>query len=159
VPEVEVTQAIIRGRTRTAAVLLLAVSIVLSGFATDLARASVSGDRHEMLRLTNTARDRRELRDLRLDRRLSRYALRHSRVMARRGGLFHTSNLAAKLRGRRWSIGGENVGYAQSLNRLQDAFMRSPAHRSNILQRRYDHTAIGVVESDGEFWVTVIFYG
>jgi uncharacterized protein YkwD len=79
--------------------------------------------------------------------------------MADAGELFHTGDLAAKLRGLRWSVGGENVGVAPSLDDLQDAFMASKPHRSNILREGYDHTAIGVVQSDGNFWVTVIFYG
>ena len=37
--------------------------------------------------------------------------------------------------------------------------MASRPHRRNILREAFDHTAIGVVESDGKLWVTVIFYG
>ncbi|MGZ8662644.1 MAG: CAP domain-containing protein [Actinomycetota bacterium] len=154
------TQVLVRKRTRVAASLLLAVSLLLTGFATDHARAgTAAGDRGEMLQLTNDARERREIDLLRLDAKLSRYAISHSRAMADAGELFHTADLAAKLRGLRWSIGGENVGVARSLDDLQDAFMASKPHRSNILREGYDHTAIGVVQSDGKLWVTVIFYG
>ena len=38
-------------------------------------------------------------------------------------------------------------------------FMASPPHRRNILNREFDHLAVGVVESGGNVWVTVIFYG
>jgi uncharacterized protein YkwD len=79
--------------------------------------------------------------------------------MAEAGYLFHTPDLAGKLRGLDWSLGGENVGVASSLTDLQEAFMASPPHRRNILQRRFDHAAIGVVMSGGRLWVTVIFYG
>jgi uncharacterized protein YkwD len=37
--------------------------------------------------------------------------------------------------------------------------MASKPHRKNILQSGFDHVALGVVKSDGNFWVTVIFYG
>jgi uncharacterized protein YkwD len=149
-----------RTRSRFAAVLLLSVSLLLSGFATDLARAGeVARDRSVMLQLTNEARDQRDRDALRLDRRLSRYAVRHSRAMANQGELFHTEDLASLLEGVQWSIGGENVGVGSSLDDLQATFMGSRPHRRNILREEFDHTAIGVVQSDGNFWVTVIFYG
>jgi uncharacterized protein YkwD len=51
------------------------------------------------------------------------------------------------------------VGAAPSLVALDDMFMASAPHRRNILNRKFDHFAVGVVESDGNFWVTIIFYG
>lgn len=150
---------VIRSRTRIAAVLLLCVSALLFGFATDHARAGERHDRRQMLQLTNEARDHKDRVTLKLDRQLSKYAVKHSRDMANDGTLFHTEDLAGLLQGRDWSMGGENVGVASSLSDIQAAFMASKIHRSNILQAGYDHAAIGVVESDGSFWVTVIFYG
>jgi uncharacterized protein YkwD len=153
-------QAISRSRTRTAAVLLLSLSLLLSGSATDQARAGESAKRRaELLQLTNEARDQKDRDALALDVKLSRYAISHSRAMAEAGQLFHTEDLADKLGQRDWSIGGENVGYGSSLTDVQAAFMGSTPHRKNILRTGFNHTAIGVVESDGNFWVTVIFYG
>ena len=153
-------QAIARSRTRVAAVLLLCVCLWLSGSATDQARAGESAKhRAELLQLTNEARDKKDRDVLALDAKLSRYAVRHSLAMAEAGQLFHTEDLADKLGERDWSIGGENVGYGSSLTDVQAAFMGSAPHRRNILRAGFDHTAIGVVESDGNLWVTVIFYG
>ena len=147
-------------RSRFAAVLLLSLPLLLSGIATDQARAGVvARNRAEMLELTNEAREANGRRDLDLDFVLSRYATRHSRAMAEAGELFHSTDLAETLGAVDWSIGGENVGVASSLRDLQAAFMRSRLHRRNILRGAFDHTAIGVVQSDGNFWVTVIFYG
>jgi uncharacterized protein YkwD len=149
-----------RTRSRVAAVFLVSASLLLSGFATDHARAGQVGeDRSVMLQLTNESREDRNREALALNRRLSRYAVRHSRAMANRGELFHTEDLAALLQGVNWSIGGENVGVGDSLEGLQATFMESTPHRRNILCDDFDHTAIGVVQSDGSFWVTVIFYG
>jgi uncharacterized protein YkwD len=153
-------QAISRSRTRIAAVLLLCLSLLLWGSATDQARAGVSAQRRaELLQLTNEARDHRDRDALALDAKLSRYAIRHSRSMAEAGQLFHTEDVADKLGQRDWSMWGENIGYGSSLTDVQAAFMGSNFHRRNILQTSFDHTAIGVVESDGNLWVTVIFYG
>jgi uncharacterized protein YkwD len=149
-----------RSRTRIAAVLLLCSCLWLTGTATDRARAvEPAKHRSELLQLTNEARDHKDRAALVLDAKLSRYAVKHSREMAEAGGLFHTEDLADKLGQRDWSMGGENVGYGSSLTDVQAAFMGSKFHRRNILQTGFDHTAIGVVESDGNLWVTVIFYG
>ena len=149
----------LRSRTRIAAVLLLCVSVLLSGFATDHARAGTRQDRSEMLQLTNDSRADRGRDALKLDKQLSNYAYDHSQAMAEDGALFHSEDLVGVLGDRDWSMGGENVGVASSLSDLEAAFMASKVHRKNILQEGFDHAAIGVFESDGSFWVTVIFYG
>jgi uncharacterized protein YkwD len=41
---------------------------------------------------------------------------------------------------------------------MQDAFMASPPHRQNSLNRSFTHVAIGVVRHVGYLWVTVFFY-
>jgi uncharacterized protein YkwD len=147
-------------RRRTALVFLLVAAFLAQGLAIDPARAGDTvQNRSEMLQLTNEDRADRDRDELRLNDRLSRYARRHSREMAERGELFHTPDLADKLRGTGWSIGAENVGTGRSLDALEDAFMASRPHRKNILWAGFERTAIGVVESGGSFWVTVIFYG
>ena len=155
-----VTVQSVRSPRRLASTLVLVACLLVSGIATDHARAGAAATRRtEMLQLTNEDRADEHRRDLALDDRLSRYAMKHSLDMADAGTLFHSNDLAAKLKGRDWSMGGENVGVASSLDDLQAAFMGSKPHRDNILCEGYDHTAIGVVQSDGNLWVTVIFYG
>jgi uncharacterized protein YkwD len=51
-----------------------------------------------------------------------------------------------------------NVGVGSSLEGLQDMFTARKAHRNNILERGFDHAAVGVVHADGSYWITVIFY-
>ena len=149
-----------RSRRQVAIVFLLAAALFASGIVTDPVQAGASAPpRGEMFRLTNDDREAKNRRDLDLNARLSRYAKRHSRKMAERGELFHTPNLADKLGGLDWSIGGENVGMGPDLPSLEDAFMASTPHRKNILRRGFRDAAVGVYESDGSFWVTVIFYG
>jgi uncharacterized protein YkwD len=141
-----------------ALVFLLAAVLVSSGIAITPAHAG-TGLRGEMAPLINDDRANKDRAALKLDLELSRYAKKHSQDMADAGELFHTNDLAAKLKGKSWSIGGENVGISPSLPDLEDMFMASTPHRRNILNREFDHFAVGVVESDGNFWVTVIFYG
>jgi len=141
-------------------VLLMLVSLLWSGIATDHARAGAAQERRsEMLQLTNEDRADKDRKALKLDRELSRYATKHSREMADAGYLYHSEDLMGVLDGVEWSMGGENVGVGSSLTGLEDSFMASKPHRRNILQKGYDHVALGVVKSDGSLWVTVIFYG
>jgi uncharacterized protein YkwD len=153
-------RALTRGRGLAGVAFALLLVLFAQGLAAD--RASASSDhrrRDHMFSLTNDDRVERDKAALALNGALSKYAKRHSRQMAAKGYLFHTADLPAKLKGLDWSIGGENVGVGSSLDGLESAFMQSTPHRKNILRKAFDHTAIGVVRSNGSFWVTVIFYG
>ncbi|MEX2203979.1 MAG: CAP domain-containing protein [Actinomycetota bacterium] len=147
-----------RNLKRIAVVLLLCLPL-LSGLRTEARAGGTPRYRERMLQLVNDVRDRKDRRLLRVDRKLSRYATKHSQQMADLGYLFHTNDLASKLDGRNWSIGGENVGFASSLRAVMGNFMDSAGHRRNILGRGFDHAAVGVVKSNGSLWVTTIFYG
>lgn len=119
----------------------------------------VGGDGWQMFTITNETRDRFDRRQLTLDREMSLAALRHSRAMARHGELFHTTDVGVYLDGVGWQTWGENVGYTSGdLSGLQQAFMASPPHRSNILKPGFRHAAVGAVRVDGVLWVTVFFY-
>jgi uncharacterized protein YkwD len=149
-----------KGPSRRAVVVLAALVLGLLGQGLAPAGADATTRRQDhMVVLTNDDRADRSRAALALDQKLSRYAERHSRRMARVGHLFHSADLADVLRGRHWSIGGENVGVGSTLDGLEDAFMASRAHRRNILRKGFDHLAVGIVRSDGTYWVTVIFYG
>jgi uncharacterized protein YkwD len=152
----------LRARDRSLAGVALALLIVLLAQGVPADRASASTDhrrRAHMLSLTNDDRAQHDKDALRLNAVLSRYASRHSRQMATKGYLLHTADLNSKLKGLDWSIGGENVGVGSTLDGLESAFMRSTSHRRNILRTGFDHAAVGVIRSNGSFWVTVIFYG
>ncbi|HZD16694.1 MAG TPA: CAP domain-containing protein [Actinomycetota bacterium] len=151
------------GRRGGAAIALLLLVLLVSGFAPGRSTASPErvGRRMQMLGLTNHDRTHHDRRELDFAARLSRYAKQHSRDMAEKGYLFHSTadQLRDALDGYDWSLGGENIGVGGSLESLEDAFMASKAHRQNILRRIYDHAAFGIVRADDRIWVTVIFYG
>jgi len=150
-----------RGRRAAAvALLLLVVAFLGQGLSPRYASAATQHrQRDHMLTLTNQDRTERDKAALDLNARLSRYAKAHSRDMAAKGYLFHSTDLPARLKSVDWSIGGENVGVGSTLDGLESAFMRSKDHRKNILRKSFDYAAIGIVKADGSFWVTVIFYG
>jgi uncharacterized protein YkwD len=153
-------EAAATGGRRTAAVALLVLVALLANGVRPVDANAASTRREAMLSLTNRDRDAHDKAALSLDTELSRYAKDHSRDMATKGYLFHTEDLAGALKGVNWSIGGENVGVGSSLDGLEDAFMHSTEHRRNILRTAFETSAVGVYQdADGNFWVTVIFYG
>jgi uncharacterized protein YkwD len=122
--------------------------------------AAVGGDSWRLFKATNESRGRFDVPKLRLNRELSVIARRHSMAMARNGELFHTANVDVYLHGIDWHTWGENVGYTSGdVDGMEQAFMDSPPHRSNILNRGFRQVAIGTVRVDGTLWVTVFFYG
>lgn len=139
--------------------VLLAAVLMAAVPATTAMASSSTEMRRKLLTLTNSARRNNGLRPLDLNWRLSKDALRHSRRMAERHSVFHTSNLYRLVR--RWhpSAWGENVGMAGTVRRVHKLFMKSSAHRSNILRNVYSHVGIGVVRRSGSVWATVMFYG
>lgn len=116
--------------------------------------------RNEMADVTNLERSNRSVRQLKLDKRVSRYAFHHSQDMAKAQQLYHTSTFGPVLGNRKWRFAGENIGVGTSIDSVETAFMNSPEHRANILDPSYRHVATGVyVDDNGLLWITVIFYG
>jgi uncharacterized protein YkwD len=161
------------GNIRRAVTVLLAAATIVGGLGTQAGAvgsfaakdssprlSSLKDEGWAMYRATNMSRQRHGLRKVWLRRELQDLATRHSRAVARRGQLFHTSDPSPYLKGVRWHLWGENVGYTTgNVVDLQRAFMRSTTHRHNVLQRGFRHVAVGAVRSHGKLWVTIFFYG
>ncbi len=112
----------------------------------------LSPDRAERLafELLNRDRVRHGLRPLAWDERLAAVARAHSRDMAEQGyfghvspsGGGHRARLAAA--GYRALVSAENISHAQSVAEAEQALMRSPGHRANILDPRVTRVGIGL---------------
>lgn len=152
-------QLIADRRRATARLGAILVAVLVLGFlAPRHAEASTSSER-SMASLINKARTSRGRSALRFNESLSNYARKHSAAMASKNRLYHNDDLANWLRNWNWNILGENVGVGPSISRLHTAFMNSPSHRANILDRRFRNVGVGVVSKNGRLWVTVIFRG
>jgi uncharacterized protein YkwD len=124
------------------------------------ARIGIGADAWQLFRATNESRGRFGVPELTLNREMSQAARRHSLAMARADELFHTGEVGVYLDGISWHAWGENVGFTPGdVDSLEDAFMESPPHRTNVLNGGFRHVAIGAVRVDGVLWVTVFFYG
>ena len=52
---------------------------------------------------------------------------------------------------------GENVGVGPSSKKIQKAFMKSPGHRRNILDRHYHKIGLTTYKYHGRVWVVQLF--
>lgn len=137
-----------RWLVRLVAVTLLLARSAAAGAAAqenDLAAAK------ELLRLVNQERAQAGLAALDWDDRLAAAAFEHAREMVARGELSHRFAGEAVLRGRVAATGlrfdrvGENVAYNTGLTGAHDGLMRSPGHRANILDPKYNAAGMAVV--------------
>jgi uncharacterized protein YkwD len=117
-------------------------------------KQAIQQARLNTLCLLNRERSARGMRPLRMHKRLSVAAERHSRNMVR-GNFFAHGNFVARIlnagyvnRRHAWSL-GENIAWGTgSLAAPQEivkAWMKSPGHRANILNRRFRDVGVGIV--------------
>jgi len=128
------------------------VASVLTGPAA--ASAATSTREARMVAAINHTRVAHGLAPLRPVASLMRYARSHTRAMAARGYLYHTSNFSVICC---WSVVAENIGYGQTVAGLHRAFMASPPHRANLLNGRLRQVGIGIVVRGDAIWVTEVF--
>ena len=93
---------------------------------------------------------------------MARKAARHYRGECDRRALWHNDISKAS---DHWVWLGQNVGcgsmgpngVAASVRRIQNAFLRSPGHRRNIMYRTANRFGVGTFIKDDIIWVTVNF--
>lgn len=108
--------------------------------------------------LLNKQRHAHHMKRLKLSKRLGHAARGHSAEMARAHYFSHDSRSGASFldrirragylkRARRWSV-GENIawgtGRLSTPRSIVRAWMHSPGHRANILERNFRHIGIGI---------------
>ena len=152
--------------------LLVPLLLVIALLVTAAPASAGPRTNASFIRATNADRHAAGRKALAKSHTLAMLARSHSEAMARRsarryGGrcdaraLWH--NDISKTRGR-WVWLGQNVGcgpmaggVAASVRRIQNAFMRSPGHRRNVLYRRANLVGVGTFIKDDIIWVTVNF--
>ncbi len=122
----------------------------------DLVRATA--EEGSMRAKINGARSSSGRVRLRMNSTLVTVARRHAQRMASAGKIYHNPRLASQVR-LPWRILGENVGVGQTVATLHTAFMNSPPHRRNVLDRRFRQLGVGIIHAAGRTWVVVVFYG
>ena len=125
------------------------------------------------VRATNADRREEGRKAMASSRTLAKLARSHSVAMARKSAQRYGGRCDARAlwhndiskSTNHWVWLGQNVGcgsmgsngVAASVRRIQDAFMRPPGHRRNILYRKANLFGVGTWIKDGIIWVTVNF--
>ena len=76
--------------------------------------------------------------------------------MAKRGTIFHSSNMGAGV-SPGWSIIGENVASAGSIEAAEAALEASPPHYENLTNPAFNQVGIGVTVKNGVYYVVQVF--
>jgi len=100
---------------------------------------------------------------LKADPKLQEAARRHSLLLAKHHVLSHQFPGEPALTDRVRAVGlfftaaAENVGMNTELRDVNDMFLRSPGHRTNMLNPAYDAAAVGVLHLGSSYWITEDF--
>lgn len=115
-----------------------------------------SGTNAQMVSYTNSARAQHGLRDYTVSSDLTSVANRWAAHMASTHTLEDNPSTSSEVCC--WTALGENAGEGGSASQIQQAFMNSSEHRSNILSSTYTEVGIGSARSsDGTLWVDEVF--
>ena len=118
----------------------------------------------QLLALANQARVEAGVPPLQMDQGLTQAARAHAAEMVAEQQLSHQfpgePSLSERIAAEsvlHLDRAGENVAYANSVERVQDIFMHSPPHRENLLNAGFNVAGFGVVRSGDNLYVTQDF--
>ncbi|OGH18227.1 MAG: hypothetical protein A3F31_02680 [Candidatus Levybacteria bacterium RIFCSPHIGHO2_12_FULL_38_12] len=105
----------------------------------------------QMFELVNKERTSAGLLPLLFDEELSEVGLEHSKDMFERGYFSHHTPEGAgpvdRMVGISFSVAGENLALAPSVDLAMQGLMNSPGHRANILSEKFHKIGIGAVDA------------
>jgi hypothetical protein len=138
--------------------LLLSVTVSLTVFSAlaSPAGASAATDASRFVALTNQTRAQHGLPALTVSGTLVGIAQGWSDHMAAAGTISHNPNLSAQAPSN-WQNLGENVGMGGSVDAIEQAFLNSPHHYTNIVSPDFREVGIAVTYSGSTLFVTVDF--
>jgi len=141
---------------------LALILVVVAAALAAPARAADPALQQAVLREINAFRASHGLRPLALDARLSRAATLHSQDMLAAGRMSHTgrdgSDPGARIgrAGYRWRAYRENLGMGyMTVEEAVMGWVRSPAHRANLLAEDVTQAGIGFAGAPGMMWGNV----
>jgi uncharacterized protein YkwD len=147
-----------RFRTRLAA----ATATVMLCWAA-YGQTSITRAERELFSSVNQARQAQGLPPLRWNESLAAAARRHAAIMAERGTAQHAFDgelsLSARVKqaGAHFTWLSENVCEGPTPIFIHAQFMKSPAHRANVLDRDMDSIGIGIADHDGQLYAVEDF--
>ena len=144
-------------------VALLGVLLLACSLAAQNASVFDADAEAQILAELNQSRSEAGAPPLKLDSKLTDAARLHTLLLANRHALSHQfpnePPLSTRLRnaGSIFTTAAENVGMNTELSDVNAMFMRSPGHRTNMLNPAYDAVGIGVVHKGSSYWITEDF--
>lgn len=115
-------------------------------------------------KIHNNMRQNRGLSKLCVHPALQKAARAHSRDMINRDYFSHNTKGSNRNPGQRlkgagynWRTYGENIGYNSSSKAMMKAWINSPGHRSNILNKSFKEIGIGAVRGNYRGNNTIMF--
>jgi uncharacterized protein YkwD len=148
-------------RLRRTCALQLALACLLVLVST--AQQNPTNSERALMDAVNIERKATGLPSLKWDEALALAARTHAEQMARQDSVEHTlagePSLAARATraGARFSWLSENIVAAGSVREAHAQFMKSPAHRANILDTGMDRVGIGIADRGGQVFVVEDF--
>ncbi|GLW28871.1 CAP domain-containing protein [Actinoplanes regularis] len=126
------------------------------------AAVSVNAQQADIVKLTNVQRAAHGCPALKVDSRLTAAARGHSAYMAQTGNFSHTGRGGSSFATREKAAGypspsAENIAYGYVGKDLVSAWMKSPGHRTNILNCKSKTVGVGVVYKGATAYVTQDF--
>ncbi|MDQ6910957.1 MAG: CAP domain-containing protein [Actinomycetota bacterium] len=139
-----------------AVVLLVAIlALPLGALAPATAHASAGTDESRFFSLVNQLRSSVGAPALSLDTGMSNVARGWAQQMAANGGISHNPNRSTQITG--WSVLGENVGMASTVDILNQALVNSPPHYANLTSGEFTLVGIGVAYGPNMVYVAQEF--
>lgn len=143
---------------------LLAVALAASVALLPVAQpASAATPKEKKLsKLVNEYRAKKGKPKLKVTKKMTRLAHKHSRAMADAGSMFHstTKQMISYANKANCDVSiGENVGYNPgTVGDMHQAFIDSKPHRKQMLRSYWEKMGVGiVVDATGMMWVTELF--
>lgn len=144
-------------------------SLILANNSSEL-RNSVSYDEErKMFEMINRERNKKGLESLIWNSKLADLARTYSEKMARERFFSHfdrngndVAERAKNMRITKWKLIGENLFMSEDYEKIEQmavkGWMKSPTHRDNILEEKFNETGIGLARSrDGLIYITQVF--
>lgn len=129
-------------------VVLFALSI--SGCSSSSVVTDDGISRFELMSSHNIERYKRNLPQLEYNEELEQRAQSWAEYMAKKNSLKHGS-----LKGTSFNYVGENIAWGQmSVDKVTDAWMKSPGHKANILNSNFNNVGFGYArrEDGSPYW-------
>ena len=126
---------------------------VVPAFAVAALLSSCTPEEVRVARLTNEDRTTASVAELEYNADLGEKAQRQADRMCSSGKLEHS--VLGNGIPYPWRSFAENVGYGDSLEQINDKWMNEPAHRVNIMSKRFTHFGVGACQASDGTWFAV----